>query len=61
MLHLQSSGDAICINMNHIISLYPRDNCTLIAMTDSPHPDSLYRVKESIREIIEITNKAQEK
>jgi len=60
-LHLQSSGDVIYINVNHIISLYPRDNCTLLSMPDSPHPDSLYRMKESVEEIMEIINKAQQK
>lgn len=60
-LNLYANDEVIYININHIISLAPRINCTLIAMPDSPHPDSLYRVKESIEEIIEIINKAQEK
>ncbi len=60
-LNLYANDGVIYININHIISLAPRDNCTLIAMPDSPHPDSLYRVKESAEEIIRMINKAQKK
>jgi len=55
-LNLYANDGVIYININHIISLAPRDNCTLIAM-----PDSLYRVKESAEEIIRMINKAQKK
>jgi hypothetical protein len=55
-LHLHNTDEIIYININHIVSLYPLHNCTSIGITDSP-----YRVKESIEEIIEITNKAQER
>ena len=60
-LNLYTNDEVIYININHIISLAPRINCTLIAMPDSPHPDSLYRVKESAEDIIVMINKAQKK
>ena len=60
-LNLYTNDEVIYININHIISLAPRINCTLIAMPDSPHPDSLYRVKESAEDIILMINKAQKK
>jgi hypothetical protein len=60
-LNLYTNDEIIYININHIISLAPRINCTLIAMPDSPHPDSLYRVKESAEDIIVMINKAQKK
>ena len=60
-LNLYTNDEVIYININHIISLAPRTNCTLIAMPDSPHPDRLYRVKESAEDIIVMINKAQKK
>jgi hypothetical protein len=60
-LNLYTNDEVIYININHIISLAPRINCTLIAMPDSPHPDSLYRVKESAEDIIVMINKAQKR
>ena len=60
-LNLYTNDEVIYININHIISLAPRINCILIAMPDSPHPDSLYRVKESAEDIIVMINKAQKK
>ncbi len=58
-LNLHNNDEIIYININYIVSLYPRGICTLIAMLDSPHPDSLYRVKESAEEIIKMINKLQ--
>jgi hypothetical protein len=42
--------------MNHIVSLYPLSGCTTVETTAS-----VYRVTESVDEILTMINKAQKK
>jgi len=53
-LQIQNNDNYIDININHIVSLYPLHNCTSIETTAS-----IYRVKESQDEIVEMINKIQ--
>jgi hypothetical protein len=53
-LHLQSHDDVIDININHIVSLYQLSGCPAVETTNS-----VYRVTESVEEILEMINKIQ--
>jgi ArsR family metal-binding transcriptional regulator len=55
-LSLQSHDDGIYISLNHIVSLHQLSGCTAVETTNS-----VYRVTESVEEIMEIINKAQQK
>ena len=55
-LNLQSHDDVIYINLNHIVSLHPLSGCTAVETTNS-----VYRVTESVEQIVERINNSQEK
>ena len=47
---VQTSGDAICINFDHIVALSTDENCTKV--WEAGDGDVYWRVKETVNEIL---------